>query len=213
MTPLIQHHHIPSLLTTPSERKIDRLDDRLASIEASLRGLLSGTPTPDSTRKASFWSGCGGVDSPDSPDSSGCDSESSSRSRSGTAFEGDSALSAHTTRAGQLFEETLHKQAAAADEQTPEMTAAFTSLRSLLTAQSQPLTRHDLRFPGQKDRPRGCPMDCEMPPAPVVLAMLKAGKGEAGLSEIGRWLSLSGDYRKPSLLLCQVSGSSLLRVR
>ncbi len=108
------------------------------------------------------------------------------QSRRGTAFEGETSMKAHTTRATQVLKNTLFSDNVE-EEQTPEMTAAFADLRKLLAAQNKPLTLNELRFPGQEESAElmaksgkgGVELsELELPPPEVVLAYLQKGQRE-----------------------------------
>ena len=98
----------------------------------------------------------------------------STPARSCTAFEGETSIKAHTTRATQILEDTLHGDVHA--EQSPEMTAAFANLRKLLAAQNKPLSLNELRFPGQGEIQKAELSDLELPQPDLVLSMLQKGQ-------------------------------------
>ena len=98
----------------------------------------------------------------------------STLSRSGTAFEGETSIRAHTTRATQILEDILFSDFHA--EQSPEMTAAFANLRKLLAAQNKPLSLNELRFPGQGEVRNVELSDLELPQPDLVLSILQKGQ-------------------------------------
>ena len=98
----------------------------------------------------------------------------STPSQSGTAFEGETSIRAHTTRATQILEDTLFGDFHA--EQSPEVTAAFANLRKLLAAQNKPLSLKELRFPNQGEVRNLELSDLELPQPELVLSILQKGQ-------------------------------------
>ncbi len=158
----------------PSERKIDQIEDRLASIEQLLRNLsVSSGPsaetasrhgsassrgfTPSATAETSTSSAAAAAAAQDDPE----DGES--------AFEGDSSLAAHTAFASELLEHAVERTSLR--DQNPRMSSAVSSLRQIVSMQTKPAASHMLRFHHQKPLPRGGLRELPMPPVQLVVSM------------------------------------------
>ncbi|KAI9163713.1 transcriptional regulatory protein [Paramyrothecium foliicola] len=155
------------LISSQYEKKIDRIENRLANIETLLKDLAINPhqsfnhdrllPTPQASSVAGAAST---VDCDTSDDES--------------AFGGDSAISAHTAFASEFLQRAVHKTPM--PEVDPKMEAALANLSQLVEMQRHRSISHGPRFPLQRSVPPGGLSQLPMPPMAAVVAALKQVK-------------------------------------
>ncbi|KAF2839200.1 hypothetical protein M501DRAFT_1016280 [Patellaria atrata CBS 101060] len=171
--------------------KIDRIEERLGSIEEILQNL---------TIKASSASTSSGTISDGERQPSlfrpvsthGSLAYASKRDRRHpdiSTFEGGSSLSAHSTYANEFLERAVGIGAKDMSETNSEMSAALKSLRHIVERQNMQHVVTEARFPHHIDPPLPSPM--EMPPADLVLAVLRRTKDRYHASCLSMFTLLS----------------------
>lgn len=161
-----------------SERKIDLIEERLGGIEAALRSIAANgnsmeAHVPRQTASSALGSASASTVQGDAPTRSvqGDDGDDDS----GSAFEGDLSLTAHTAFAHDFLENAV--QRTSLRDVTSNMQAALTSLRQIISLQNQASSTRELRFPLQQPLPPGGLTEMPMPPMNAVVSMLKHQKG------------------------------------
>ncbi|CRL30596.1 Fungal transcriptional regulatory protein, N-terminal [Penicillium camemberti] len=179
------------LISNQYEKKIDLIEERLASIESTLQQLAKNTSQPHSftapNRSESHFAPSPQKSTPSQPSSTTPNSAKpkgplylSNRTieehDSSAGFEGSSSLTAHGAYASAFLESAV-SQSSPQVLSSPKITAALSSLKQLVGIQnqrreadlqrSQPLTKN-ARLGVRRDI-----RDLEMPPLPVALDMLR----------------------------------------
>lgn len=93
------------------------------------------------------------------------------------AFEGGTALSAHSTSASELLDRVVQVDGSQFAERSPDMAAALTSLRSIVARQNVQSVADEIRLPNQKNDPVH-PASLILPPIEAALEMLRKPRGE-----------------------------------
>lgn len=147
-----------------SEKKIDRIEERLGSLESTLksiatslsRGNLSSLPTP--SHEVSFRAR----------------DESPLEEDTTPAFEGESSLTAQSVFA------TEYLSSAVGDgsfTQSQDMNAALQSLRSLVSRQNIKSAVYAPRFRSRKGQATFSPTSLKLPPLDAVMDCMRKGEG------------------------------------
>jgi hypothetical protein len=89
-------------------------------------------------------------------------------------FEGDSSLTAHTVFASEFLENTVTRSLP--PDLDPDMRSALSSLQQIASMQNRP-SPSEARFVNAKPLPKGGIRELPMPPAQVVVGMLREVKG------------------------------------
>lgn len=151
-----------------SERKIDRIEERLASLESTLKSIAAALPSANTSFNAT----------PSSheplPSRVKGRNESIVEDDPSPAFEGDSSLAAHSVQASEYLSIAV---GSATFPQTQGMNAALQSLRSIVSRQnSTPQTR----FHPRTNLPTFAPSSLRLPPLEAVMALIKKRKEQLG---------------------------------
>jgi len=166
-------------LLSPSERKIDHIEERLASIEQLLRTLAANSGSGKSVigTPASFPTA---VDSSDISQAATAAADSlpeflEHEPDITAAFEGNSSLSAHTAFASELLASAVERTSLGQGHAT--MADALASLKHIVALQQQPNVSAKFTFPHQKPMPRAGFKALPMPPGDVVVKVLRGFRG------------------------------------
>ncbi|CAI7595251.1 unnamed protein product [Penicillium discolor] len=179
------------LISNQYEKKIDLIEERLASIESTLQQLAKNTSQPQGftapNRSESHFAPSPQKSAPSQPSSTTPNSakpkgpsylanRTIEEHDSSAGFEGSSSLTAHGAYASAFLESAV-SQSSPQVLSSPKITAALSSLKQLVGIQnqrreadlqgSQPLTKN-ARLGVRRDI-----RDLEMPPLPVTLDMLR----------------------------------------
>lgn len=175
-----------------SERKIDKIETRLGSIESLLQKLLttqhaeacsslsacsachpkhnlttqtvsSGAPTASSTAEQEY---SGGGDDDDRDDDEG------------SVLGGDSGLTEQTAFVSEFLERAVQKTSLR--ELDPRMRMALANLKQLAEMQKKRSISHGPRFPLQRSVPPGGMSTLPMPPLETVVTLLRQTRGRSG---------------------------------
>jgi hypothetical protein len=150
------------LISSQYEKKIDRIENRLANIETLLKDLAINPPTShDRNLLTPQHSSVAGAASNIDCDSS--DNES--------AFGGDSAITAHSAFANDFVHHAVSRTSL--PEMSPKMETALANLSQIVEIQKQRSISHGPRFPLQKPVPPGGLSKLPMPPLNAVVSALK----------------------------------------
>lgn len=191
------------LLSAASEKKIDYFGNRLAGIEDLLRELtISLKNPPASTSSTSGTTAAclplhttGPHNAPSSSNArttpssgaanimfdDGDDSDDTSSDLGDSTFEGQSSLTAHTVQASEFLEHVVERERWSNHHMNPNMQSALSSLQRIVCLQ-QHRKKGDVKFPNQKPLPPGGFKDLPMPPAQIVLGILREIKGAVPLT-------------------------------
>ncbi|EGU73781.1 hypothetical protein FOXB_15689 [Fusarium oxysporum f. sp. conglutinans Fo5176] len=162
-----------------SEKKIDRIDNRLDGIERLLQSLTTGSDAGCSelhrhstkSNASTISHSEHAVDAPDSLESGPLDSQ-------GPEFEGDSSLAAHTAVASELFIQEVQENSQSSN---PAMQTALSSLHEIVSQVNKYSSSQGATFRNAKALPPGGLSELPMPPMQAVLAALH---GRNGLSQL-----------------------------
>jgi hypothetical protein len=150
------------LISSQYEKKIDRIENRLANIETLIKNLAINPP--QSSYHERHLPTPQGSNGPLDFDSS--EEES--------VFGGDSAISAHTAFANDFLHHAVSK--APMPRVDPKMEEALAKLSQLVEMQKRRSISHGPRFPFQRPVPPGGLSQLPMPPMAAVVAALKRMK-------------------------------------
>ncbi|KAL3297039.1 fungal specific transcription factor domain-containing protein [Colletotrichum asianum] len=147
------------------EKKIDLIEERLSNIEELLRSLTNpgSAPSWDPTRARHITPSASTIGDASALTQDGADSDS--------AFEGDLSLTAHTMFASDFIENAV--QRTSLQDVPPNMHAALSSLRQIVSMQNKVSSTKEFRFRSQQPLPPGGLPDLPMPPMNAVVALLK----------------------------------------
>ncbi|KAJ0166254.1 putative transcriptional regulatory protein PB24D3.01 [Colletotrichum tanaceti] len=164
--PKEQRHRV--LISLQYEKKIDLIEERLSNIEDLLRSLTNnpqgvGDATWDASRVRHATPSASTVGDVSILTHDGADSDS--------AFEGELSLTAHTMFASDFIESAV--QRTSLQDVAPNMHAALSSLRQIVSMQSRTSSTREFRFRTQQPLPPGGLADLPMPPMNAVVALLK----------------------------------------
>lgn len=154
------------LISSQYERKIDRIETRLGSIEVLLKNVLSSAATDAS--KFIHTPATTATDFNIQTTSSNADYDSASEE---SALGGDSGLTVHTAFASEFLERAVKRAPLKALD--PKMESALTNLRQLVEMQKKRSISHGPRFPLQQPVPPGGVSKLAMPPQATVAALLR----------------------------------------
>ncbi|CCF32880.1 fungal specific transcription factor [Colletotrichum higginsianum] len=148
--------------------KIDLIEERLSNIEDLLRSLTNnpqsvGDATWDASRVRHATPSASTVGDVSILTHDGADSDS--------AFEGELSLTAHTMFASDFIENAV--QRTSLQDVAPNMHAALSALRQIVSMQSRTSSNREFRFRTQQSLPPGGLADLPMPPMNAVVALLK----------------------------------------
>ncbi|KAK2054590.1 fungal-specific transcription factor domain-containing protein [Colletotrichum caudatum] len=151
-----------------AEKKIDLIEERLSNIEELLRSLANNpqgvsNSSWDASRVRHATPSASTVGDVSILTQDGTDSDS--------AFEGELSLTAHTMFASDFIEDAV--QRTSLQDVPPNMHAALSSLRQIVTMQSKTSGTREFRFRTQQAPPPGGLTDLPMPPMNAVVALLK----------------------------------------
>ncbi|KFA73291.1 hypothetical protein S40288_07245 [Stachybotrys chartarum IBT 40288] len=157
-----------AVLTAPSEKKIDRIENRLGNIECLLKNLSITSPQSDPlshihTPTTNF----------NAPPASSADVGSSDEE---SAYGGDNGIAAQTAFATEFLHRAVKRTSLR--EVNPKMEAALANLSQLVEIQNHRSISHGPRFPLQSPLPPGGLSKLPMPPATAVVPLLKQIKGK-----------------------------------
>lgn len=93
---------------------------------------------------------------------------------SGSAYEGELSLTAHTEFARDFLENAVGR--ASLDDLSPNMQSGLSALRQLVTMRNTSSTIRDQKFSMAQPMPPGGLMDLPMPPMRAVIGLLKSHK-------------------------------------
>ncbi|KOS37941.1 hypothetical protein ACN38_g11255 [Penicillium nordicum] len=173
------------------EKKIDLIEERLASIESTLQQLAKNTSQPQGLT-APNWSGSHFAPSPQksTPSQPSSTTPNSAKTKgplylanrtleehdSSAGFEGSSSLTAHGAYASAFLESAV-SQSSPQVLSSPKITAALSSLKQLVGIQNQ---RREADLQGNQPLTNNARLgvrrdirDLEMPPLPVALEILR----------------------------------------
>ncbi|KAE9582028.1 hypothetical protein CGMCC3_g1959 [Colletotrichum fructicola] len=161
--PKEQRHRV--LISLQYEKKIDLIEERLSNIEELLRSLTNpgSAPSWDPTRARHITPSASTIGDASALTQDGADSDS--------AFEGDLSLTAHTMFASDFIENAV--QRTSLQDVPPNMHAALSSLRQIVSMQNKVSSTKEFRFRSQQPLPPGGLPDLPMPPMNAVVALLK----------------------------------------
>ncbi|RLL94196.1 hypothetical protein CFD26_102964 [Aspergillus turcosus] len=161
------------LISSQYEKKIDLIDERLGNIEEALLELKSTLARNRTTAESCYHATPASKQM--TPDTSGFASNTTAalEHESGTGFEGNSSLAAHSVYASAFLETVVSRSAPQVS--TPKINAALTALRQIVNMQSHPpgSSSKDVPLPNQKDGRVSNLRDLVMPPMQVVLPILR----------------------------------------
>lgn len=165
-------------MSTLSERKIDYFESRLANIETMLRDLAVSLNSSRSPSTAATESGLAGplaqIPAGDNTDILyGAEDDDDAVS----AFEGDTSMTAQTVFASAFLENAVTTKTLPPDLDH-DMQSALSSLQQIVSRHNRP-SAHESRFVNAKSLPKGGIRELPMPPAQVVITMLREVKGVA----------------------------------
>jgi hypothetical protein len=155
---------------TPSERKIDLIEERLSGIEEALRTIAASGTSFDSGRAAAALATPSTTASGlrTAPTDPGADDDSDS------AMEADLALTSQTAFAKDFLESAVSR--ASLNDLTPNMQSALSSLRQMVAMQNNFASTRDFKLKQQQPMPPGGLQDLPMPPMKTVVSLLKMQK-------------------------------------
>ncbi|KAF6815489.1 fungal specific transcription factor domain-containing protein [Colletotrichum musicola] len=164
--PKEQRHRV--LISLQYEKKIDLIEERLSNIEELLRSLANnpqagGGTLWDPSRARHITPSASTIGDASVLTHDGADSDS--------AFEGDLSLTAHTMFASEFIENAV--QRTSLQDLPPNMHAALSSLRQIVSMQNKVSSLREMRFRTQQPLPPGGLPDLPMPPMNAVVALLK----------------------------------------
>ncbi|OHX01015.1 fungal specific transcription factor domain-containing protein, partial [Colletotrichum incanum] len=153
------------------EKKIDLIEERLSNIEELLRSLANN---PQSISNSSWDTSRARHATPSASTVGDVSILTQDGADSDSAFEGELSLTAHTMFVSEFIESAV--QRTSLQDVAPNMHAALSSLRQIVSMQSKTSTR-EFRFRTQQSLPPGGLTDLPMPPMNAVVALLKHMKG------------------------------------
>ncbi|RHZ53966.1 putative C6 transcription factor [Aspergillus thermomutatus] len=161
------------LISSQYEKKIDLIEERLGNIEEVLHDLKSSLARNPTTAEPCYHTTP--VSKQMTPDASGFASNTTAALEhdSGTGFEGNSSLAAHSAYASAFLETVVSRSAPQVS--TPKINAALTALRQIVNMQSHPpgSSSREVPLPNQKGGRVSNLRDLDMPPMQVVLPILR----------------------------------------
>ncbi|KAK6224786.1 fungal specific transcription factor domain-containing protein [Colletotrichum tabaci] len=150
------------------EKKIDLIEERLSNIEDLLRSL---TNNPQSVGDATWDAGRVRHATPSASTVGDVSILTHDGADSDSAFEGELSLTAHTMFASDFIESAV--QRTSLQDVAPNMHAALSALRQIVSMQSRTSSNREFRFRTQQSLPPGGLADLPMPPMNAVVALLK----------------------------------------
>ncbi|EFQ26850.1 fungal specific transcription factor domain-containing protein [Colletotrichum graminicola M1.001] len=150
------------------EKKIDLIEERLSNIEELLRSLVND---PQGASNVSWDGNRVRHATPSASTVGDLSILTQDDADSDSAFEGELSLTAHTMFASDFIEDAV--QRTSLRDVPPNMHAALSSLRQIVTMQSKVSSTREFRFRTQQLPPPGGLTDLPMPPMNAVVALLK----------------------------------------
>ncbi|KAK6337457.1 hypothetical protein TWF730_002856 [Orbilia blumenaviensis] len=161
------------LISHQYENKIDGFEARLAGIERMLRDLTTSLKRGDICTPRSDASVPNYISPGTTEPSILCgDTPIAGTEDNDQEFEGNSSLAAHTTFASEFLEQAVTKTSLSR-QFNPDMQNALSSLRKMVRMQNRNGDTMESRFTHQKPMPRGGFSKLPLPPADVVLKVLR----------------------------------------
>ncbi|KAI5925485.1 hypothetical protein F4810DRAFT_658849 [Camillea tinctor] len=185
------------LISTQYERKIDRIEERLAQVIQLLQSLTtsstsitpdlsviekngSETNNPREGQLSSTWSSPANSSLPERIISSSVHVNSPSS----PAFQGESSMAAHTDFANNFYKRAVRTGLPV--DSSVEVDETLSALRRIVDAQSQP-SNSDMTYTNARPESPGKPKERPMPPMQLTLSMLQSTKGYPDLEYL--WLN------------------------
>lgn len=153
-----------------SERKIDKIEARLANIESLLRDLASRNDSAGEFGRLGHTPQS--VANVPTASASTVGYESSDNE---SAFGGDSIFAAQTTFASEFLEHAVERTSLR--DVNPNIEDALANLKQLVDLQKRQSFSHGPRFPLQQPIPPGGLSQMKMPPMDLVVSLLKQIRG------------------------------------
>ncbi|EAW14817.1 putative C6 transcription factor [Aspergillus clavatus NRRL 1] len=162
------------LISSQYEKKIDLIEERLSNIEDVLSELKSYFTSGTTIAEPCYHTASSPKEH--TPAGSGYTSNTTAaldQYESGTAFEGNSSLAAHSVYASTFLETVVSRSAPQIS--TPKVNAALAALKQMVNMQSHPpgSSSREVRLPNQKDIRDSNLRDLVMPPMQVVVGILR----------------------------------------
>ncbi|GAA88359.1 fungal specific transcription factor domain protein [Aspergillus luchuensis IFO 4308] len=158
-------------LVLSSERKIDLIEERLGNIERTLLELRAHAKGP--SEQCHHSTPLSSQLSPSTTTNYTSAAATLDQHESTPAFEGNSSLAAHSAYAREFLETAVSRSAL--QMSTPKISTALASLKQIVDMQDHQAQSpsRQVRFPNQRAIPGSGLRELTMPPAPIVLALLR----------------------------------------
>ncbi|GLA96044.1 hypothetical protein AtubIFM61612_011232 [Aspergillus tubingensis] len=159
------------LISSQYERKIDLIEERLGNIERTLLELRAHAKGP--SEQCHHSTPLSSQLSPSTTTNYTSAAATLDQHESTPAFEGNSSLAAHSAYAREFLETAVSRSALQIS--TPKISTALASLKQIVDMQDHQAQSpsRQVRFPNQRAIPGSGLRELTMPPAPVVLALLR----------------------------------------
>ncbi|GKZ30858.1 hypothetical protein AbraIFM66950_010496 [Aspergillus brasiliensis] len=159
------------LISSQYERKIDLIEERLGNIERTLLELRAQAKGP--SEQCHQTTPLSTQLSPSTTTNYTSAAATLEQHESTPAFEGNSSLAAHSAYAREFLETAVSHRAL--QMSTPKISTALASLKQIVSMQDHQAQSpsRQVRFPNQRAIPGSGLRELAMPPAPVVLALLR----------------------------------------
>ncbi|GLA77109.1 hypothetical protein AtubIFM55763_008992 [Aspergillus tubingensis] len=159
------------LISSQYERKIDLIEERLGNIERTLLELRAHAKGP--SEQCHHSTPLSSQLSPSTTTNYTSAAATLDQHESTPAFEGNSSLAAHSAYAREFLETAVSRSAL--QMSTPKISTALASLKQIVDMQDHQAQSpsRQVRFPNQRAIPGSGLRELTMPPAPVVLALLR----------------------------------------
>ncbi|GLA37130.1 hypothetical protein AnigIFM63309_003697 [Aspergillus niger] len=159
------------LISSQYERKIDLIEERLGNIERTLLELRAHAKGP--SEQCHHSTPLSSQLSPSTTTNYTSAAAALDQHESTPAFEGNSSLAAHSAYAREFLETAVSRSAL--QMSTPKISTALASLKQIVNMQDHQAQSpsRQVRFPNQRIIPGSGLRELTMPPAQVVLALLR----------------------------------------
>ncbi|OJI88143.1 hypothetical protein ABZX51_009223 [Aspergillus tubingensis] len=159
------------LISSQYERKIDLIEERLGNIERTLLELRAHAKGP--SEQCHHSTPLSSQLSPSTTTNYTSATATLDQHESTPAFEGNSSLAAHSAYAREFLETAVSRSAL--QMSTPKISTALASLKQIVDMQDHQAQSpsRQVRFPNQRAIPGSGLRELTMPPAPIVLALLR----------------------------------------
>ncbi|GLA04363.1 hypothetical protein AnigIFM60653_004412 [Aspergillus niger] len=159
------------LISSQYERKIDLIEERLGNIERTLLELRAHAKGP--SEQCHHSTPLSSQLSPSTTTNYTSAAAALDQHESTPAFEGNSSLAAHSAYAREFLETAVSRSAL--QMSTPKISTALASLKQIVNMQDHQAQSpsRQVRFPNQRVIPGSGLRELTMPPAQVVLALLR----------------------------------------